>query len=260
MVRIHSLHYIKRVGFKNKAEESTKRYVVAYRHVAFYLTYLFQFLPFTPNGVSLLAALTIFVGCVCFTGGTPWFFLLGVAMLYLGEVLDYVDGSLARTLNKTSKIMWKLLDDFFHEIPRQFLFLFIGLGGYLTTAQTLYLYMGIVATVSQLLLVYLSELRKAIVSNVAGIRLFNEDPAIQQDNPFFGKKEKALLNVVVYPMKQIKLIMLMLTILSFWIPSAVFYSLFFYAPFLSIRLMVFFVNTYSGMMKVEKSMQSKGRK
>jgi phosphatidylglycerophosphate synthase len=209
--------------------------------------------------VSLLASFVTFGAGFFFLYENPWLFLGGVVMLYLGETLDYVDGTLARTLNKTTKVIWIFLDDLFHEIPRQFVFLFMGIGGFLTTKSSIFLWLGVVALVSQLLIMYLSQYRKALVCNMLGIKFLSEDPAfpLKQENPFLKKDQVFILKILVAPMKQVKLVLLFLAIISFLVPQAMYYSLFFFGPFLFARLILFFINTYTGFINIEKQIKKK---
>lgn len=255
-----SLKEIKKSGYRDYERPGKQFHAYIYRTLGIYLTYLFQFSPITPNMVSLLGSLFAFLGTIFFALNNSWYFLVGIALFYFAEVLDYVDGTLARTKKLTSKLMWRLFEDFYHEIPRQFVFFFIGLGGYFATNNLTFIFLGILALISQLLTMYLSQLRKAILGSY-GIKLISEDPdnPVEQDNPFLQKKHFSLFRLIVLPMRQIKLILLVFVVLSFWIPNVLYYGLYFYAPFLTIRMLMFAVNTYVGMVKVECRLNKKGK-
>lgn len=254
-----SLEYIRKKGFKVGERGSKKLHTFVYRHLSVYLTFILQFLPITPNIVSFLGSFVALIATVFFAFDNSWFFLLGIFLMYFAEVLDYVDGCLARTKNMSSTIMWRLFEDFYHEIPRQFVFFFIGFGAYIATSKLIYLYLGTLSLVSQLLVMYLSQLRKAILGNY-GIKYLTEDPnnpAFMEDNPFIQKGQMLIFRLLVLPMRQIKLILLALVIVSFWVHDALYYALFFYGPFLTIRLCIFFINTYLGMLQVERQLNKK---
>ncbi|MHA1679118.1 MAG: CDP-alcohol phosphatidyltransferase family protein [Promethearchaeota archaeon] len=237
------------IGYEAR-RDNMKLYVRIYSNLAALMIYFLQFLPLTPNFISGLMSIFTFIGALFFIKNDPLFFIFGCVLLYFGELLDWVDGALARTINKTSKVLPKFLDDFFHQIPRQFVFLFLGIGGFLSTNNFVYLWLGIIAFSSQLLLVHLSILRQLIISTRANLKFFNEGD--KKDNPFVSKKTSFLFDLFVFPMKQNKLIFLIFAAGSFWVNNMMLYSLYFYAPFLFLRYILFWLNSYMGLKNIEK--------
>jgi len=249
-----SLDQIRKVAFRFYEKKNIPYYRLAYRTVAIHLVYVLQFLPVTPNMVSFGASLITVLAGLFFIKHDILLFFIGVALLYFGESLDYADGTLARAQKKTTKMVSVFLDVFFHEIPRQFIFFFIGLGGYMTTNNPLFFYMGVTVLISQLLTMHLAQLRKAVVATYTNIEFINE----RDDNPFIKSRiERFALEIIVFPMKQNKLILLFAVILTYWIPYLLYYMLYFYAPYVMIRYIAFFFVTYKGVKKIEEEMKSK---
>lgn len=251
-----SLRYVRNATWKDKELEMGNLKLRIHRTIAVYTTFLIQFLPLTPNMISMLAAISVFLAGPFFLTDNPLWFLVGLFMIHFGDQLDHVDGAIARLKNMNSKILWIFFEDFYHEIPMQFLFLFIGIGGVKYTGNIFFLYFGILALVSQLLVMYLSHFRRDI-ANRAGVNVMTEDPnvPIEQDNPFIESNQKLAFKILVFPMKKINWILLIAVICSFFIQDAVYYLLYFYGPFLALRCLMFFVNTYLGLLKVENNMK-----
>lgn len=242
--------------WKDKELEKGNLKLRIHRSIAVYLTYIIQFFPITPNMISGLAALSVFLAGPFFLTDEPVLFLFGLFMIHFGDQLDHIDGAIARLKNQGSKMLWIFFEDFYHEIPIQFIFLFIGIGGVKYTGNIYYLYFGILALVSQILVMYLSHFRRDIVNRV-GVNVMTEDPfvPVQQDNPFVEKDQKLLFKIAVFPMKKINWILFIAVLSSFFIQDAVYYLLYFYGPFLALRCVMFFINTYQGLFKVEINMK-----
>ncbi len=244
---------IKAVAFRDFEIKNNRLYKKIYRILASYLVFIFQFFPITPNMVSLSAIIVTFLGGFFFLKYNIYLFFAGVLMLYLGELLDHADGNLARVTKKTSKIISVLLDDYFHEIPRQFIFFFIGLGGYLIFNKIIYLYLGFIVLVFQLLTMHLSQLRRAVLAMQVNTGFFNE---ANDNNPFSQSKIKKLgMKIAVFPMKENKLILLISVIITFFVPNFIFNILYFYAPFIFLRFFAFFYVSYKGVQSFEKKIQ-----
>ena len=95
---------------------------------------------------------------------------------------------------------------------------------------------------------HISELRKTIISNFTDNKFFNE----QDDNPLVKSNlQKLIFYLAIFPMKQIKLLLLGSAFISIFIPQFMYWLLIFYTPFLIVRFAVFFCQTYSSLKKLK---------
>jgi|GEM_PF-6814875 len=75
---------------------------LVYSRIAMRLSVFFIKLGFGPNAVSVIGFILFLVGCCLLTSDEIPVSLLGFAILHLGVVLDYADGIVARSTNRTS--------------------------------------------------------------------------------------------------------------------------------------------------------------
>lgn len=85
--------------------------LVLFRPVAFVVVKLIQPTPITPNHVTLFSFLPGLAVGWCFWQGTPDYFIAGSIFLFITNVLDCVDGMLAR-IRGTGSIVGYVLDGF----------------------------------------------------------------------------------------------------------------------------------------------------
>jgi phosphatidylglycerophosphate synthase len=74
-----------------------------YRPLARPLTYVFLRSPLSPNAISILSILLSLVGCAIASGPGAGTHVLGLAMLWLGCIVDCNDGEVARLRLESSK-------------------------------------------------------------------------------------------------------------------------------------------------------------
>jgi len=247
--RYKSIEFIKKIGFKdNEKYNFSQKY---YRLSGVYVTFILQFLPITPNMVTFAAIFVSFLAGVFFISTSPLIQLGSVLFLLLGEVLDYADGNLARVINRTSRLASYFLDHFYHEIPSQFIFLFIGVGAYFHLNDVGLLMLGIITLIFQSMTMHISQLRVSTIAvKSRGTNFVNENV----NNPFLkNKKEKILLELFVFPLKYNKWIFLTLILLGFLIPNLIYYSLYFYGPFIVLRYFGYFLQSFLGLKNIEKN-------
>lgn len=60
--------------------------------------------PVTPNQVTCFRGLVVMIGLACMASGRPGTMTVGAVLFYVFEVLDHVDGDLARFTNRKSKL------------------------------------------------------------------------------------------------------------------------------------------------------------
>jgi CDP-L-myo-inositol myo-inositolphosphotransferase len=130
--------------------------------VSFRITrYLLCHLPFTPNQVTVTAALVGLCGAALVTTGRHWPMLLGFFLVHMQSVLDGCDGELARVRFQQSKI-GEWLDTYVDELINTVLFACTGIGIWRATGSQLALAVGLSAAAIHIFYdtVALTELRR----------------------------------------------------------------------------------------------------
>jgi phosphatidylglycerophosphate synthase len=130
--------------------------------VSFRITrYLLCHLPFTPNQITVAAALVGLCGCALVATGHRWLMILGFFLAHAQSVLDGCDGELARVRFQQSK-MGEWLDTFVDEALNIVLFACTGIGLYRATGSRLALWAGLVFAAIHIYydIVGLTELRR----------------------------------------------------------------------------------------------------
>jgi len=156
-------------GFKVSDEASRKRaesavfaelvrgdlgFVARYlnKPVSFFITrHLLCHLPFSPNQVTLAAALVGLFGAVLLASGNYAFMVWGFFLAHVQSILDGCDGELARVRFRRS-VLGEWLDTLVDDGLNVVIFAALGIGFYRATGRGLFLGAGLLA--SALHLVY----------------------------------------------------------------------------------------------------------
>lgn len=112
--------------------------LVLFRPVAFLLVKLLQHTPVTPNHVTMFSLIPGLASGLCFWQGTPEYFLVGALLLFFTNVLDCVDGMLAR-IRGTGSIVGYVLDGFVDYLIQIFLYISILHGLTVLTGRPFYI-------------------------------------------------------------------------------------------------------------------------
>jgi len=130
--------------------------------VSFRITrYLLCHLPYSPNQITVAAAVVGLCGAALVATGHRWLMILGFFLAHAQSVLDGCDGELARVRFQQSKI-GEWLDTFVDEALNIALFACTGIGLYRATGSQLALTVGLVAAAIHLFydIVGLTELKR----------------------------------------------------------------------------------------------------
>jgi len=235
---------IKEIEALNKDKISKEKYLCKiYRKIAIYCVKILLYTPITPNQVSFIVIFLFFISAGLFTTGDFWISIAGVIILYLNEILDYIDGTLARCKKMVTKLRGTLLETFGHEPAVAFVIVGIALGVYTNTNNINYLFFGFSGGLFQLLTAYTQKSRDYLLLKYAK-KLVPPDPAKAFINT---NMKKNIFNIFVMPLlyyKEIILIFLLLNKLD-WLTI-------FYGVFIPIRLLLFFIWTYLNFKKLDK--------
>jgi hypothetical protein len=107
-----------------------------YRPVSFWVTPPFIWVGLSPNQVTLLSLGVMWGGIACLVIGGYVNTLIGVGLYFVGVILDYVDGNIARFYG-TGSHFGKFLDGISDTLARAFLYLAVALGMFLRSEPTL---------------------------------------------------------------------------------------------------------------------------
>ena len=151
--------------------------LVLFRPVAFVLVKLIQPTRITPNHVTLFSFLPGLAAGWCFWQGTTDFFLAGSILLFFTNVLDCVDGMLAR-VRGTGSLVGYVLDGLVDYVTQIFLIIGVIHGMAVLTGQPLYIMaVGIPAGFSSAWwFAMLDRIRNEWLDRVYGKR---RDPAVE---------------------------------------------------------------------------------
>ncbi len=105
--------------------------------------------PITPNQVTIFAFLLGLVSLPLLWSGNRAELILAVSLLFFANVLDQIDGQLARIKFLFSSYGEKL-DHYLDEVMKVLLFAPIGIGIAKSTGHDVWIYIGVVAGVAQL--------------------------------------------------------------------------------------------------------------
>ena len=212
--------------------------------------------PVTPNQVTILSALFPMLGAFFFGFGVFWFSLAGIACLYLGELMDAIDGTLARCTKKCSKLQSNILANLYHSSSYPFLFLGIGYGVFVQTSNANYLLLGALAAVFQMATAFLRFLKNTII-------LKNPEFFKQKKKLLYESKEEGLFSVdkglkgfilsaFEAPMKHLRMVIVITVILNYFFTFG-WLRLFvvFYGVFTPIKAVGFTYTIYRSFKRIE---------
>jgi phosphatidylglycerophosphate synthase len=130
--------------------------------VSFFITrHLLCHLPFTPNQVTIVAAMVGLLGAIFIATGNRALMVWGFFLAHVQSVLDGCDGELARVRFQQSAI-GEWLDTLVDDGLNVLIFAALGIGFYRATHTPLFLFAGLAASAMQIAYdaVALSEIRR----------------------------------------------------------------------------------------------------
>ena len=214
-------------------------------HLATPFVILFISIGLTPNMVSMIGILCVFLSGLSFAFNLN---ILAVLLLYLGLVMDFADGMVARCTNKVSKYQSVYLERIYHEFA--YAFVFIGIGYNL---HLIGLLLGVICTISILSTSYLFHLKNWILSSFAkqDVREDNFNAVGMNSNISF------LFELTAVPTKYIKFILLISVIINILLRI---YNIFpviliLYTIYLFLRVPAYFILNYKTLGAFEKCKQ-----
>ena len=119
-----TIEYI-RNSYKTSPDSDFYKYSLArylFRPLSFYIAWAAIKLNVSPNQVTFLSWLTLFLGCINYATQCIDFTLFSFAMIFVWALLDYVDGTMARALSARSNF-----GHFIDVVGAYYLFAFLPL-------------------------------------------------------------------------------------------------------------------------------------
>lgn len=194
--------------FKKPGERNEKHlgYLFHFkRYLSFYCSIPFVYLPLSPNQITALANFVQLLGIVCIASLSDYHRLLGLCLYYLGDLLDFVDGNIARYQNECS-VTGVFLDQLGHVLIAPLFFSAIGIAAYTDSNNIIFLYLAILLAMGPLVVSFQlvaiqqfipqkkhEQQRKSEKNNASLIQKFIRKSV---SSPYYFKAELLLLAVL----------------------------------------------------------------
>ncbi len=147
-----------------------------YRRVSIYFTKLFLKIGISANQTTIISFLMLVVAGVFFVLGEPWHWIIGALLIYLFDILDRVDGEIAR-YNKSASTKGGYLDGIAYFLGWPLVLVCMSFGLYSSLQHISVFILGFLAVVSFLLfyalqwleyhLLHESGLLPQVITNIA---------------------------------------------------------------------------------------------
>ena len=141
--------------------------------------------PITANQVSLLAIFSLIIASILFGTGIKILLLGGIFFVYLGELFDHTDGSIARFKKQTTILQSEFLGRFYHICGIAFIHFGLSYGIAQQTGNIIYLYLGFSSAFFHILTMYLGQLKNSLILQF--VKNTNNDTKLPETN--FGNRK-----------------------------------------------------------------------
>lgn len=111
-----------------------------------YFTWLFLHTKITANQVTFLEYILVIIGSLFLFSGNLWFILIGLLIMLFTNLLDCVDGEIAR-YRKKSSIVGVYLEHVFHQLLLFFMFFPLAFGIFFQTGWKSILIFGFLCSI-----------------------------------------------------------------------------------------------------------------
>ncbi len=144
------------------------------RSVSIYITRIvLKFRVMSPTQVTILDFFIGLAGVLVYFVGTDWAFVLGGVLLQLFQVLDCVDGEVARYLiskgelnrDRAEQAVVEFIQDIVHPILQPLMFLAFSYGLFVTFKQDWILILGYIAAVGSSVDTYVNIVREKLLES-----------------------------------------------------------------------------------------------
>lgn len=248
-----SFKSIKEAVFSRSLKQKEKGiYKMSLRWLSIPFVKILAYTPITANQVTILAVLSLVLSAIPFALGGFWYGLLGVFLLYLGELWDYVDGPIARIKKMSSRLPCHLLTHFYHQGSLSLIFIGLGLGVFRLTGDSIYVYAGFLGSFFHLFTVYVLELKMALLLEYE----YDHFKEVHDGSKAFvsskSKLQNLLFKMFVFPVARMREIIFISILFGLFNLPVLNWLVLFYGIFLPVRGVLFFAYTYWNFKKFEE--------
>lgn len=127
------------------------------RLISIYITKLFLILGISANTTSVMGFILFLTAFGFFAWPDPLHRAIGIGIMLVAELFDYVDGELSRAYGNSTKT-GGFLEPFFQDIIYTLIFVVVGSSVYFETQEIIFLYLGMSASFGKILF-RLTEMR-----------------------------------------------------------------------------------------------------
>lgn len=161
------------INIAHKGVDKSRFTMRLYRYISKYISYILIRLNISPNQVTIFHNIAELSSLFLFLSGNYNLYYLTIFILFLGGILDNVDGEIARVTKNTS-LKGEYLDLIGHRIIHPMFFLFLTVGVYKNNLEISLLVAGAICALGYTI----SE----VATNVYKQILFDKNQKVSADN------------------------------------------------------------------------------
>jgi phosphatidylglycerophosphate synthase len=167
------------------------------RRLSIYITWVLLHTPITANQTTVLLTVIGLLGSLLLAFGEQWVSILGILLLFLHIILDYVDGEVARYRNTCSS-SGKYLDLVAHKIVNPAALAGLSFGVYHNHSSPAVFVFGFLAAISRLLVRDVRRIALRVMGSAQANFDTLENIAAERRSPFFSRIRELGLHNLVY--------------------------------------------------------------
>lgn len=214
-----------------------------YESLATVLTWTLMYTPVTPNQLTIMGSLFVYAAAVLFGFGNFWHGIAAIACLYLGELMDATDGTLARCKKMCTRLPSNYTGNIYHSSAYPALFIGIGFGVFLNTGNGIHLLLGAIAAFSQEMIGFLLFLRNTVLL---------KEGLSRTDATLSDTKKSFFMTLFRAPMAVLRLVIIAALLLG-----RLDWLLIFYGAYTPLKTAAFFTSSYSSLKRIETTLNEK---
>jgi hypothetical protein len=241
-----SLKEIKGYAYQKKMKGT---YSHVMKHLCLPFVKIFLFLHLTANQITILGIIFSYVAAGLLAFGNLYYAIAAILFLYLGEITDYSDGTMARIRNSVTRLQSDLLCHFYHQGGYALLYFGLGLGLFRITGNVLYIVFGCFGTIGHLTSSYLFETKEALLREHHHKSVEGKINVQMGNVGAESKLKQRILKLFVFPVKYVRSILLLFLLIGKLDWLVIFYGL-----FLPFRALIFFTSTFLFFKAEEKTL------
>lgn len=114
--------------------------------ISIYVTWLLVHTPITPNQVTIIEFILVIFSSIFLFSGSLWHIFIGLLIIQFTNLLDCVDGEIAR-YRKKSSLVGVHLEDIYHQLVSYLMFFPLAFGVFLQTGWKSVLIFGFLCSI-----------------------------------------------------------------------------------------------------------------